>query len=252
VQEAPLIAGWGGSLPFPLVPRVLAPCSVPPLSAAHGPQPVTRQQLQLVLQVLVQTGTAHFTPAALLLALLLQRADPGLRAAFLNGPEASLLLATLVAWGCHPGEWGNGYPRLLGPPGQQGTWEDGVSLVVECLKGDDGTFTWCTHADSATLVLAQCYLEPAAPRHLEGQQQPALIVPDAPPFVLSTGSAVGEPPQGVSTGCMGDPKHLCTQSLKYCRTSPSCCASASLSSGLNAGLTLPAVCATASCHLWCP
>jgi hypothetical protein len=154
---------------------------------------VTQQQLQLVLRVLVKASGSDFTTAALLLVLLLQRADPGLRAAFLNGPEASLLLVTLVTWGCHPGEWrGRGSPGRLGAASRQRTSEAGVSFMMDCHQGGAGTFMPYTYSHSATLVLLLCYLEPAAPRHLNGKQQPALVCPGAMPVVLTAGDVLGE------------------------------------------------------------
>jgi hypothetical protein len=159
-----------------------------PPSPASRPSPVTRQQLQLLLRVLVQADADHLRAAALLLALLLQRADPGLRAAFLNGPEASLLLVALVNWGRHAGE----VSERIVAVGQEGTWEDAVSVMISYLNKEELPCIGYTHAASAALVLAQCYLEPAAPRHLGGQQQPALVIHNAPPFVLNSGSASGE------------------------------------------------------------
>jgi hypothetical protein len=180
---ASIAIGSGSSLPFPFVPRVLlgssSPASLPP---------VTRQQLQLVLQVLVQADAVRFGAASLLLVLLLQRADPGLRAAFLNGPEASLLLVTLVNWGCHPKGWGRGgAPGPFGSFGTKDTWEDCVSVMVARLKGDDDPYVAYTHSHSATMVLAQCYLEPC---HLDSQQP---CGPEAVPYVLTDGCATGEP-----------------------------------------------------------
>jgi hypothetical protein len=166
---------------------MLASGYVSPPSPVTRPPPVTRQQLQLVLRVLVQSGGTAFTTAALLLVLLLARADPGLRAAFLNGPEASLLLVTLVNWGCHPGEWG----RRLGCSGRPDSWEGAVQPLVDALMGKSSSMSGYQYAASAALVLAQCYLEPAAPRHLEGQQQPALMLSEGPPFLLRTGIGEG-------------------------------------------------------------
>jgi hypothetical protein len=145
-----------------------------------------------VLGVLVGAGDKTFTTAALLLALLLQRADPGLRAAFLNGPEASLLLATLVTWGCHPQEWGNrGPPMALGPYGEELTWEGAVQLMLDTLLGGDVWSTAFTQSASAALVLLYCYLEPAAPRHVDGQQQPGLVAEHGPAVIHIRGGQGG-------------------------------------------------------------
>jgi hypothetical protein len=163
-----------GSIPYPLTPALVAPGCVP------HPQcplpPVTRQQLQLVLGLLVGDGGYTFTWAALLLVLLLQRADPGLRAAFLNGPEASLLLVTLVTWGCHPGEWGErGAPTALAIDAREHTWEGAVKLLVDSMSAAETGLRRFPYPSSAALILSLCYLEPAVPRHLDGQQQQALV-----------------------------------------------------------------------------
>jgi hypothetical protein len=156
-----------------------------------------------VLRVLVGARGSRFATAALLLVLLLQRADPALRAAFLNGPEASLLLVTLVTWGCHAQEWGKGrVPGVLGRRGEAATWADGVPWMINQLmeeEVEDSEFTPYMYAASAVLVLVQCYLEPAAARHLDAQQQgqQQQVVLEAGPFFLSTGVSIGEGHDGM-------------------------------------------------------
>jgi hypothetical protein len=174
-------------IPYPLTPALVAPGCV-----AH-PQcplpPVTRQQLQLVLSLLVGTGGESFSTAALLLVLLLQRADPGLRAAFLNGPEASLLLVTLVTWGCHPGEWGvHEVPSQLGTTDGDTSWEGAVRNGLDLMQNKDMSVACFSHPASAALLLVYCYLEPAAPRHLDGQQQPQLVATPVGPSAIHTGA----------------------------------------------------------------
>jgi hypothetical protein len=178
---------FSGIIPYPLTPALVAPGCVPPPQCPLPP--VTRQQLQLVLGLLVNTGGRTFSTAAVLLVLLLQRADPGLRAAFLNGPEASLLLVTLVTWGCHPGEWGvHEVPSLLGTTGRDTSWQDAVQAALDLLQRTDVSVACFSHPASAALVLAYCYLEPAAPRQLDGQQQPALVATPIGASAVHTGS----------------------------------------------------------------
>jgi len=149
---------------------------------------VTQQQLQLVLRVLVKASGSDFTTAALLLVLLLQRADPGLRAAFLNGPEASLLLVTLVTWGCHPGEWGvHEVPSQLGTTDGDTSWEGAVRNGLDLMQNKDMSVACFSHPASAALLLVYCYLEPAAPRQLDGQQQPALVATPIGASAVHTG-----------------------------------------------------------------
>jgi hypothetical protein len=74
-----------------------------------------------------------------------------------------------------------------GPCGKEHTWEGAAQLMLDTLAGDEVWGTSFDHASTAALVLAQCYLEPAAPRHLEGQQQPALVSTDQGAVVLHTG-----------------------------------------------------------------
>jgi hypothetical protein len=64
-----------------------------------GLPPVTLQQMQLAVSALGCTDVLRATSAALLLALLLQRADPGLRADFLGGTGGTALLAACQYWG---------------------------------------------------------------------------------------------------------------------------------------------------------
>jgi hypothetical protein len=77
---------------------------LPPQGVEWGPEgqqlpPVTLQQLQLAMCGLAYADAYAAPTAALHLALLLQRADPGLRAEFLGGPGGNSTLATYLYWG---------------------------------------------------------------------------------------------------------------------------------------------------------
>jgi hypothetical protein len=185
---------FSGYLEYPLTPRVLAFCSVPPPVCPLPP--VTRQQLQLVLGVVVGAGGDMLASAALLLVLLLQRADPGLRAAFLSGPEASLLLSTLVNWGRHPGEYGqHGAPGPVGVHGQlmEHTWEGAARFILDPTPGATDLGAVFPLAASAAMVLTMCYLEPVAPHYLpDSQQQPALAVTSKSACILHFGTTGSE------------------------------------------------------------
>jgi hypothetical protein len=67
------------------------------------PTPVSASQLSLVLERVclnVQLSTYRSTASLNLLVLLLLRADPALRLAFLQGPQGGLLLAALQLYAC--------------------------------------------------------------------------------------------------------------------------------------------------------
>jgi hypothetical protein len=87
---------WCGHayLNFPLLPQCVG-------TPAHGAAPgsavgVTLQQLQLVTRSLNQGLVGSAVSGVLLMSLLLQRADPGLRAQFLGSPMGSYYLDGLV------------------------------------------------------------------------------------------------------------------------------------------------------------
>jgi hypothetical protein len=121
--------------------------------------PVTRQQLQLVVSAVVQADWEALHKALLLLVLLLQRADPGLRAAFLNGPEASLLLVTLVTWGCHDESSAPGIGMGVIPGKDCPTM---VSSLRAAWGGQPVQMHELPLPNCALLMLAQLYLQPAA------------------------------------------------------------------------------------------
>jgi hypothetical protein len=73
-------------------------CGAPTCHLCTPPPPVTLQQLRLVLEVVCLTCKGYAAPALqapALLALLLQRAAPGVRAAFLNSADGTRLLVAL-------------------------------------------------------------------------------------------------------------------------------------------------------------
>jgi hypothetical protein len=85
VMDWPLLPGPGGASPL----------------CGPGPPPVTLPQLQLAVSALASVYVSEAPTAALLLALLLQRAGPGLRAEFLGGPGGTALLVACQYWGYH-------------------------------------------------------------------------------------------------------------------------------------------------------
>jgi hypothetical protein len=97
-------------------------------SSSSGVAPVTLQRLQLVTSILIQGHWANFYPAMLLLSLLLQRADAGVRAQFLGGPWGSYFLDVLVTvpphrWdGEEPMAWRATDPRRSGNGIRQQVW----------------------------------------------------------------------------------------------------------------------------------
>jgi hypothetical protein len=136
---------------------------------------------------MVQADWDVFRGAALLLALLLARADPGLRAAFLNGPEASLLVTSLVNWGCYGHREGIWEPKpdmtRLPSPSFAAMVE---SLLSLCRSAEsDVKVERVPAASGAMLMLALFYLQPASER----QQPPA--TPTAPYVLVLDGSAGG-------------------------------------------------------------
>jgi hypothetical protein len=101
-------------------------------------------------------------------------------------------------------------------------------MVDQLMQEEVEAFTLYVHATSAVLVLAHCFLEPVTPRHLDSQQQQQplrlplsppppqqqqqrLVVPNAGPFHLTTGVAIGESPMGlqVHAGMMFVNREFC-------------------------------------------
>jgi hypothetical protein len=154
-----------------LTPRLVAADSRPQV---QGPAlaPVTRQELQLALDVMVHAVGPVCGPSALLLVLLLQRAEPELRTAFLNGPEASLLLSTLIAWGARRDRNDNrGDPNTWRPYREEvGDWRLAHKLLLEALGGAEAKSNSAMEPGAfAAAVLGMCFLEPAPGRELDLQ-----------------------------------------------------------------------------------
>jgi hypothetical protein len=129
--------------------------------------PVTLKQLQLAVSALAcAPGTWACSPA-LLLALLLQRADPGLRAEFLGGPGGTALLAAAQYWGnfssrSPTGVWKQPTLVLIGShkmnPGD--CYRRLLALLQQASDGRPGVMTGFLAPHSFALVLAWCYLQP--------------------------------------------------------------------------------------------
>jgi hypothetical protein len=88
------------TLAFPLLP-VGAGGGGSALGGSSTPSPVTLEQLWLVTHIMCQGPCLHYYSAGLLISLLLQRADPGLRAEFLGSPWGSYFLDVLVTVPTH-------------------------------------------------------------------------------------------------------------------------------------------------------
>jgi hypothetical protein len=187
---------WAFEVPFYLTPQVgdlgtgFAPPQVPL-------PPVTRQQLQLVVDLIVHGGGHVGYQAGVLLVLLLARADPGLRAAFLNGPEASLLLTMLLCMAATP-------QRADAPGGIScilyqtlchswpGVWTDvfvawSGAGMLHCIT--------VPPASSSLLLIAMCYLQPqlAAPGDQGTEQVPVAVAgKGSPPRTISASCGLGE------------------------------------------------------------
>jgi outer membrane biosynthesis protein TonB len=134
--------------------------------------PVTRQQLQQVVGLMVHSNGILCYEAGLLLALLLQRADPGRRAAFLNGPEASLLLAALVNYTSWEEEKDDGAlepyaHRQAGGP----SWK---AAKEELLSGWEGVLLQgpaLLKPHVVVLLLTLCFLQPCTSSHGSNRRQ---------------------------------------------------------------------------------
>jgi hypothetical protein len=158
-----------------LTPRLVAAEGRPQLQGPK-PAPVSQQELQLVLGLMTQAAGPICGAAALLLVLLLQRADREVRVAFLNGPEGSLLLATLMAWGARPdNSSGRGAPIPWQPYREEvGDWRMAHYLMKEALGGTEEARANSKPLEAgafAAAVLAMCFLEPV-PGHELNLQRP--------------------------------------------------------------------------------
>jgi hypothetical protein len=131
----------------------------------QGPPPVSLQQLQLAVTSLANCAVQGAVSAHLLLALLLQRADPGLRASFLGGPGGTALLAAAQYWGhtSAPHAAPGVLPFSLVVPIDLSE-RTAARRLLAVLRRDSrgGAPDWALvgPCDSLGLLLAWCYLVP--------------------------------------------------------------------------------------------
>jgi hypothetical protein len=129
----------------------------------QGLPPVTLQQLQLTVSAMAHAESEEAVTGALLLALLLQRADPGLRASFLAGPGGTALLAAAQYWGhtiaLHPGD-PEAFFSLCVPDDKSGICS--ASQLLALLQGESWAagWGWLDPGTSLGMLLAWCYLVP--------------------------------------------------------------------------------------------
>jgi hypothetical protein len=156
----------------------------------QGPPPVTLLQLQLAVSALAHGDDAEgAVSAALLLALLLQRADPGLRASFLAGPGGTALLAAAQYW-CTAAMEPGGRCMLFFALCHPVLWEDSscAARMLAALQSgqSEETAGWKAKTPYGSLarLLAWCYLAPVGGWEL---QVPAAWGP-APmwPYLVAT------------------------------------------------------------------
>jgi hypothetical protein len=143
------------------------------------PAPVTLQRLRLVLEVVCLTATEtseHTRQAQLLLALLLQRAQPQLRAAFLSSADGVRLLVALQqgrgSTGQHPGslEVPNAWhlDRRFGALSSLGKCQGGGPIIDDTMACPAqgmvaDTLAWCfLQVDTAAAALAAAAAPPSA------------------------------------------------------------------------------------------
>jgi hypothetical protein len=169
------------SVCWPLLPEH-QPSSVS--AGESGPGPVTLEQLQLAVCAIENADASGASAAALLLALLLQRADPGLRAEFLGGAGGTTLLAAAQYWGYHRND--GGIP-LGGPYTSLAVYTSGLMAPDQCMgrllaaveaQGRQGpSCTWREQpgAQGALLLLAWSYLQPVAGWWEEQLRQGGLV-----------------------------------------------------------------------------
>jgi hypothetical protein len=127
---------------------------------------VTLQQLHLAVSALSNCAAEGAVSAALLLALLLQRADPEVRAAFMGGPGGTALLAAAQYWGYSPGlnlATGTLPFTLLVPVelSKQSAARQLLAVLRRDSKGKAPDWALAGPLDSLGLLLAWCYLVPA-------------------------------------------------------------------------------------------
>jgi hypothetical protein len=168
------VAGNGGALQWPLLPSEGDVSSGSHSSSSGGsggsacnchaltcylctpPPPVTLQQLCLVLEVVClhcQESTPQALQAPLLLALLLQRASPGVRASFLNSADGDRLLVALQHMACEDQT----------PPLISTSWSffhsSGALSLAGALAGTDPHAQVKCGLTRAIHVMAWCFLD---------------------------------------------------------------------------------------------
>jgi hypothetical protein len=147
-----------------------------------APPPVTLQQLRLLLEVVCLTctdTTPHALQAPLLLALLLQRASPAVRAAFLNAADGDRLLIALQQTVTHMGG-----SDLDGAPSWSCGNHDGA---LSMLALSDKAWLLPTSARAAhTLAWCFCTLNAPAPA---AAATGAKATPRAAPATAALGKA---------------------------------------------------------------
>jgi hypothetical protein len=164
-------------------------CHAPTCHLCTPPPPVTLQQLRLVLEVVCltcQETSAEAVQAPLLLALLVQRASPEVRASFLDSADGTRLLVALQQMGAtehgcpsqHAYKWcfHNRWGALTVPP-VPGSWDDEPWLLQTKARAVS-TLSWCF------LELNPGAMAPAAPA-----PAPAPAAPPPPQVSLSPAGA---------------------------------------------------------------
>jgi hypothetical protein len=151
-------------LEVPLLPQYMGAAGAGEPSGSCPLLAVTLQQLQLVTCAMYQGSDTGTSSAALLLTLLLQRADPGLRAQFLGGPWGSLMMHTM-------GE-ASQQERLSGAPNG---WMQSVTAISAEHASEDliviAQGAWQNKQDFGGLPAATSSLLALAWAHLQVQQQ---------------------------------------------------------------------------------
>jgi hypothetical protein len=128
-------------------------------------QLVTLEQLQLALCGLSHASVMGAPSAALLLALLLQRAGPGLRAEFLGGPGGTALLGAAQYWGYYyPCQSTGGHGAASFNFLEDHSIRDKITathLLAVLDSSSDSPRTWrlVRCGTSLGLLLAWCYLQ---------------------------------------------------------------------------------------------
>jgi hypothetical protein len=206
-------------------------CCRPTCHLCAPPPPVTLQELRLLLEVVCLTchdTTQQAQQAPLLLALLLQRASPGLRAEFLNSADGTRLLAALqqatgntgtaqshmsTAWCMFNHHGALSLPSLLG----------NVTQVYAMLAGQSRalwTLGWCFFEADVSLTAAAA----AGPTGGLGVTVPAQAVPVsvAHGSVLRFSASRFEGGHGFC--CVGQhPAHACPMMGPYADCLPAPC-----------------------------